>query len=933
MLIKIQYVYLYLFLRKHMKKFAPVFLLLTSFILFDNFKSNAQTLNWGHAFGNGGDDRIFSINNDNNGNQYLCGKFSGTVDFDFGPATYNLVSNGSSDGFVAKYDPIGNFLWAYHFGGGSIDEATACVVDNDGDLIIVGYFRGPNVDFDPGPANYFLTSNGDNGSEVGYGGDAFVCKLSPSGSFVWAFSVGGYYLHDEWWDVDVDAQKNIYVGGHFNCSSSSPVDLDPGPGIHNIAGAPNGFGVFAKYDQNGNFVWARNFGDYGVSSSIQYLKADINQNAIVMLGHIKATSIDFDPGPGTSIASSNGGSDIWLCKYSLNGDLIWNLMMGGNPTLIYKDVGTDLELDANSNIYITGYYEGTNVNFNPLGAPALSSANAADIVFAKYKPDGNLIWHRNIGDAGNENEAHLAINGSVVFLSGTFTSCTLDLDPSINTTNVTSVGGQDAFISKFDTTGNFLCGFSIGGSGNEIVRELDSKGNQNIVQFAGQFWSSNFDIDPSPSTVIVSQNGGGDAVWASYSVSGGSPLPSGYFIGDTVCNGQPVMLTFIDTTSSVGPYSISISNGSNQFTFNNVISGVPFSTTINTSGQYVITSFNGGTPTCGTFQLDTMIANILILTPNININASATNICAGNAITLNANGGVSYTWSNGVINGVSFIPQQTTVYTVTGTDANGCTGTSSILISVVPNLPITASAASPQICSNQSTLLTASGAGVINFIWSPNNSLSSPTGASVTANPSGSTVYTVTGTDANGCIGTSTVYVEVINDFHIDVSKDRDAMCGENYVRLNATGADNYTWSPSLYLNNNFTANPQANIGSTITYYVVGTKGTCTDIDSITVYYYDNSESGIFIPNAFTPNNDGLNDCFKVITKGKYAYYKFMIYNRWGMPVFESDNPEDCWDGTTFGADNVPIGTYYYFLRVNSECGMVRKKGDITVIR
>ena len=108
--------------------------------------------------------------------------------------------------------------------------------------------------------------------------------------------------------------------------------------------------------------------------------------------------------------------------------------------------------------------------------------------------------------------------------------------------------------------------------------------------------------------------------------------------------------------------------------------------------------------------------------------------------------------------------------------------------------------------------------------------------------------------------------------------------------------------------------------------------GNCLSTDSITVFYYNNAESGLFIPNAFTPNSDGLNDCYHIRTQGNYEFYELYIYNRWGQAVFESGNPMDCWNGNYKG-EPVPVGTYFYYLRAISECGEVFKKGDINVIR
>ena len=91
------------------------------------------------------------------------------------------------------------------------------------------------------------------------------------------------------------------------------------------------------------------------------------------------------------------------------------------------------------------------------------------------------------------------------------------------------------------------------------------------------------------------------------------------------------------------------------------------------------------------------------------------------------------------------------------------------------------------------------------------------------------------------------------------------------------------------------------------------------------------SEASIYIPNAFTPNGDGRNDCFSVLNTANFKDYYFAIYNRWGQRVFEADNPDDCWDGN-LNNQRVESSTYYYFLKGETQCGKIFLKVDITVI-
>ncbi|MBK7651576.1 MAG: hypothetical protein IPJ20_13745 [Flammeovirgaceae bacterium] len=104
---------------------------------------------WAKSLGGLNPDVSYSIDVDALGNVFASGGFNGTVDFNPGPGTNNLTSNGSEDVFVLKLDPSGNFSWARSFGGNNFDSANSIKVDNLGNIITLGTFEG-TADFDPG---------------------------------------------------------------------------------------------------------------------------------------------------------------------------------------------------------------------------------------------------------------------------------------------------------------------------------------------------------------------------------------------------------------------------------------------------------------------------------------------------------------------------------------------------------------------------------------------------------------------------------------------------------------------------------------------------------------------------------------------------------------------------------------------------------------
>jgi gliding motility-associated-like protein len=289
-----------------------------------------------------------------------------------------------------------------------------------------------------------------------------------------------------------------------------------------------------------------------------------------------------------------------------------------------------------------------------------------------------------------------------------------------------------------------------------------------------------------------------------------NPLPTINGGADqTVCAGQTVTLTA--TGGATYTWAPVVTNGT-AFT--------PAAT-----GTYTVT----GTDANGCINTDQVLVTV---NPLPTIVVADVTICATATATLTASGATTYTWSpatnlsaaTGAT--VTFTPGITTTYTISGTDANGCVSTDQAIVSVLANAPINAGA-DVAICSGASTTLTATGG--VTYTWSPATGLSATIGAIVTANPTTTTTYSVTGTDASGCVGTDQVIVTVNPLPTIDGGADQTVCAGQT-VTLTATGGATYTWAPVV---TNGTAFTPA-IGST-TYTVTGTSAGCTSTDQVVV--------------------------------------------------------------------------------------------------
>jgi gliding motility-associated-like protein len=390
---------------------------------------------------------------------------------------------------------------------------------------------------------------------------------------------------------------------------------------------------------------------------------------------------------------------------------------------------------------------------------------------------------------------------------------------------------------------------------------------------------------------------------------------------NAVCSGTPVTLQGL---------------GANSWLWlpgNQTTSSITVTPTATTT--YTVTGTSNGCP-------DTAQITITVYpSPTITTTANPTQICTGQQTTLTASGGVTYTWQPGNLTGaaVTVSPATTTSYTVTATDINGCTGTSQIgvivIVCAVPNAAATASAS--EGCEGSCFSFTdASTGNPTSWQWlfpgaTPGTSTAqNPT--NICYNTPG--VYTVTLVATNN-FGSDTVVLT--NAITINQATPVDAgtyttVAIGNSTGLSATGgAGSYAWSPSAGVTNPNLANTTATPTVTTTYTVTYTDANgCSSTDTVTIFVVE--EYAIFVPSAFSPNGDGANDILFVRGAG-IMKLDFIVFDRYGEKVFESQVLTDGWDGT-FRGKPMNSGVFAWFVRAEFYNGTVQElKGDVTLMR
>lgn len=387
--------------------------------------------------------------------------------------------------------------------------------------------------------------------------------------------------------------------------------------------------------------------------------------------------------------------------------------------------------------------------------------------------------------------------------------------------------------------------------------------------------------------------------------------------GGKICQGGCFTLT-ASGSGGTAPYKYSWSGGQST-------QGITVCPTVSTTYTVSVTDQNGATAS------DTAL---VFVRPLVLVNTSKTDVlCNGGktgtatALPVSGSSPYIYVWNPSGGNSSAATGLSAGNYSVTVTDANGCSNVS--VISITEPLAISVSATSTQTsCKvNDGTASASASNGIVPYIYNWNNGQT----ASI-ATGLGAGVYSVTVTDANGCIRTQTVSVTQISGPIVTANTSASSISPGGNTSLTATGGGTYLWSPVNGLSCSTCANTAATLDQTTSYCVLVTDAnTCTASTCITIMVEEPCGS-IYVPNAFSPNNDLEND-MECVMGGCVEYMYIAIFSRWGEKVFESSDQKVCWDGT-YHNKLQDAAVYNYYLRVTFTNGKkVSKKGNISLVR
>ncbi|WP_276134123.1 gliding motility-associated C-terminal domain-containing protein [Polluticoccus soli] len=393
------------------------------------------------------------------------------------------------------------------------------------------------------------------------------------------------------------------------------------------------------------------------------------------------------------------------------------------------------------------------------------------------------------------------------------------------------------------------------------------------------------------------------------------------------CSGDNSGWATVYPNGGIYPYTVQWHTNPVQTTFK--------ATKLSAGMQYVTVTDSNGCQISDSISIGEFVSPVVTTGPDATV-------CLGDTTTITANGAKKYWWSPGL--GLSCTSCQspvanpiiTTQYRVVGTDSNQCTDTTFINVGVIQHAEVSVGSPIVDVCIGDSVRLSAHGGVAYN--WYPSTSVSDSTLSNPRSYTDTPTVYTVVITE-NECFKDTLTQAVVLHERPtIDLGADTRGMPGAT-IRLEAktTNTNRIKWEPEVGLDCYFCHDPVATLSKSITYVATAISSVCEVKDSINIHV--GCDEGLFyMPNTFTPNNDGQNDRFWPIAVGVNKVDKFMIYSRWGELVFQAYNiptndPAFGWDGRHKQMDVQPDAFIYY---METKCGngeTIFIKGDVSVVR
>lgn len=864
---------------------------------------------------NYGDQFRGEINFDASGNPIIASS-TRSPDFPMANAFDNSM-DGDQDGVFVKFNPsLSTLLHSSYVGGSSYDALYGVRPDQNGNVFAVGGTMSSDLS---ATSNVHQSSNSGNQ-------DGFVAKINNNN--LEAITYLGTNQYDQTYFVDVDLDNFVYVFGQTD--GGYPITT----GLYNNSG---GGQFIQKLDNNlQSSIWSTRVGGNNNGPQISptaFLVSDCydiyiagwgGQTNATNNGVTTSTTNGF-PVTSDAYQGSTNGSNFYIALYEPDmAALEYATFIGGQTSSANHVDGGTSRFDKRGIIYHSVCAScGSNINNGFSSTPGAFSetSQSSNCNMAVFKFDLSAIT-ASFSTADNDicfpNGVQFTNNSSQGYVYewnfGDGTS-SFDQNPSHN---YPGPGQYEVYLAVYDTTS---------------------------CAIPDTMWMDIFISDPAPNIQISPDSTvcpGTQVVFSIDDIFNGSytwGLSKGDFLTpNTVSNPVAIidstteifvnvsyacgnardtaLVSIFTYTSSAGPDSaICLGESAQLYVDEGAAWNWSPASTLNDPGlqnptatpqqdtEYIVEI----TTSEGCTLHDTVYLEVDQDIP-LPILPDTVHMCSGSSYNLSASDARSYLWSpnyqisNLTSQNVNVAPANDTMYYVELTNACGFNIDSSYVDVIFPD--ITASD-DTIICPGSSVHLYAYDA--VSFSWTPISSLVGENTSHVIAAPEINTDYIVAGTDQYGCVAYDTVRVSLYPKPNVQVSPDYYGFVGDT-VQLSAEGDPGiYQWKPSSYLSCEYCTDPYALPPKNQTYTVVLTDSNgCSVSDQVSLFF----DPILYVPNAFTPNDDGYNQTFGA-EGGNIKEFTMYIFNRWGELIFEAHDMNTRWDGTYKGKAS-PMDVYVW---------------------
>jgi gliding motility-associated-like protein len=876
---------------------------------------------WGTYFGAAGLDNGHAITTDISGNLYITGSTSSSTGMAT-PGAFQENNGGNSDAYLAKFTNTGRLIWSTYFGGAGEDGGNAIALDASGNIYITGYVSSASG----------IATAGAHQAAFGDYRDAFLAKFSPSGNRLWATYIGGHG-EDRGYGVCVDITGNVIVSGFTNSRNN----IASKGAYHSVIGGDDDIFI-ARFLPSGKLLWSTYYGGPG--------KDRANAVCTDAAGKIYVTGITASR-TNLSMAGvyqqgfKGNTNDAFLLRFSSTGTCDWCTYFGG-----YSEAHTVIA-DHAGNIYIAGdTYDPADIA-SP-GAFQVKHGGKNDAFIAKFNSSGQRTWSSYFGGDGDDFGYGLAADDSDhVFLSGRSSTGSGLADTSAYQSK--NKGSNDVFLVKFTAKGEKIWSTYYGGRGDDVGYWMTTDHYGNVFVTG----ASSSDSGMVTKGAYQDDNRGNNDIFIAkfghrYINDGG--IYRFLAPGAGVCSGKYALIAELKNFGSHSIDSVKIDWSINRqmqpgYYWKGKLK--PDSTTLIHLGIF---QFTPGFDTIKAWTnrpdglKDSVVINdtadqiiTVFSLPKANAGPDTT-LCFDQAYTMQGAGGITYQWipakhlSSANDPNAKAILENMQYYTLIVTNQHGCRDTSDVWLKVRPRLKVKAFGPL-KACYGQPVLLSAKGTGGDSMHYDYNWINDSSKGTLILVRLHKTGWHKVILSDqCSPANDTDSIFIRIIPPADASFRYSPD-----NYVKIyHKVAFENTSKNASGYLWNFDTNNTSKDSSTKISPQYIykdtgnfrvrliayGLEGCKND----TAYQYIEIIEGkikIYVPDAFTPDNNGRNDRFEIKGDGIICY-SYKIYNRWGEMVFSSSdltiphNPGLSnlpWDGTFKGLP-ASESIYLYMLDV-----------------